>query len=170
MKKACFTVITLMILALGIGTLAVAEQIDCDGIDIPFLKRHLPFAPEEVVQLKVLPETGMCQVVFSMQGQKGVAYVPQSRLYVMAGELFMNKTPMAERVLADIDYKNTKRYEKDLVDTVSAIYKPKSPKSYLYVFTDPDCPYCESAKEPLKYENGPGCGGSKWIFNYLPFD
>jgi thiol:disulfide interchange protein DsbC len=157
MEKACFTAITLMILALGVSTIAVAEQIDCTGIDIPFLKKHLPFTPDEVVELKALPEAGMCQVVFSLQGQKGVAYVPQSRLYVMAGELFMNKTAMAEKVIADIDYRNTRKYEKDLADIVSATYKPKNPRTYLYMFTDPDCPYCQRAKEPLKQfadENG----------------
>jgi len=72
----------------------------------------------------------------------GKSIVPNSMVFVDNKPIF---TKQLEPELGRIDFKPL---EKDRI-----VYNP-SGKKLVYMFTDPDCPYCKKAKEKLQNYNG----------------
>lgn len=72
----------------------------------------------------------------------GKSIVPNSMVFVNNKPIFTKKL---EPELGKIDFKLT---EKDRI-----VYNPSGKKT-VFIFTDPDCPYCMKAKEKLQNYNG----------------
>lgn len=142
----------------------------CDGIDKDLLTKHIPFPFEKMVETKPLKDLNMCQVIILINGNNAPLYVPSTKDAVIAGDIFRNRTPLSRNVIDRIEAQSFDQYEKELTETVAFTYKPATPiKGLVYMITDPDCPYCEKAKEPIKRfadENGMEI---KVIFYPLPF-
>jgi len=142
----------------------------CDGIDKDLLVKHIPFPFEKVIEMKPLKDLDMCQVIILINGNNAPLYVPGTKDAVIAGDIFRNRTPLSRNAIDHIEAQSFDKYEKDIRGAVAFTYKPSTTiKGLIYMITDPDCPYCEKAKEPVKRfadENGLEI---RVVFYPLPF-
>lgn len=139
------------------SSLSSASQI-CDDIDKDFLTRHIPFQFERVIAKSFQKSVNMCQIIVSVNGTNAPLYVTANRDAVLTGDIFTNRVSLAKNTIDQIEAKDFKQYEGEISEAVAFTYKPPAPiKGTIYMVTDPDCPYCERAKDPIKRfadENG----------------
>ncbi len=123
----------------------------CEGIDKEFISQHVPFQFGSIVETHAMHEEKMCMAVISMQGRNLAVYIPEARKSVIAGDIFQYKTAHSQAVIAKIEQKDFSNVKGEIESAVAFTYKPaNSNGKYIYMFTDPDCPYCERAKQPVK--------------------
>jgi len=122
------------------------------------MKEFIPqeFRVESIQALKEIP--GLCEVVIKVDGQPLVFYTDREMKYVLAGDL-----------LSLVDKKNITRerqqeFMKVSQDLLKELEKHKDfafgkvgSQKYVYMFTDPDCPFCKRS-EPIveKWANEKG--------------
>ena len=104
--------------------------------------------PAHEVAYKEPVTKDLCQVILKIDGR----YVPVfvGRDFIIGGELFKNHRNVTMEKIKSLMKRDFKKAEGILKRAVAFSYKPKGTKKYLYVFTDPQCPYCNAAKKPLK--------------------
>ncbi|HMK43203.1 MAG TPA: thioredoxin fold domain-containing protein [Dissulfurispiraceae bacterium] len=142
---------TIAVLAAGllIGTHAEAAGL-CDGVTKEFLNAKVPFTVEEILDKKEISDLKFCQVLIRVQSQKGSAYVTADKEAVLVGDLFRNKKRVSEQAFSTIDEGSFRKHEKEVNQAVAFSYKPAGAHKHIYMFTDPDCPYCEKVKAEVQ--------------------
>jgi thiol:disulfide interchange protein DsbC len=140
-----------IVVLLAASPARAADKDLCGGIDKDFISKHVMFPFERIVEKKPLTDYHMCMVIINVQGDNAPVYVPAAKTAVIAGEIFRDRKGLSQDAVASIEAKSFKEHEKELGDVVAFSYKPTtSPKGHIYMFTDPDCPYCERSKEMVK--------------------
>lgn len=103
-----------------------------------------------VKDVKPAPVRGLYEVTFEQQGNKGVAYLDYGKKYIIAGQAFdiASRQPVGANVPAA---KQQERLDPATLSTSDALVmgNPKGKKK-LFVFTDPECPYCAKMHGELK--------------------
>lgn len=98
----------------------------------------------KVITVKHAPVRGLFEVSLESQGKNGVAYVDFSKKYLIAGTVFSVDTKKPVTGTPD----NTVQKKPASVDITSlptgnsVVLGNPGGKKRLFVFTDPDCPYC----------------------------
>ncbi|QWV92035.1 DsbC family protein [Geomonas oryzisoli] len=105
-----------------------------------------------VKDVKPAPVRGLYEVTFEQAGQTGTAYLDYSKKHIIAGKVF----DIASRQPVGGAAQQPKKERKERLDpaTLSTDHalilgNPKGKKK-LFVFTDPECPYCAKAHLELK--------------------
>ncbi|ACH38553.1 protein disulfide bond isomerase, DsbC/DsbG-like, one heme-binding site [Citrifermentans bemidjiense Bem] len=103
-----------------------------------------------VKDVKPAEVRGLYEVTFEQQGNSGVAYVDYSKKYIIAGQAFdiASRQPVGANAPAA---KQQERLDPKTLSSNDALVmgNPKGKKK-LFVFTDPECPYCAKAHGELK--------------------
>lgn len=102
-----------------------------------------------VKAVKPAPVRGLFELTIEQQGRTGVAYIDYGKKYIIAGQVF----DIASRkvVGAPEPVKRTEKLDPSTLSTEHALVmgNPKGKKK-LFVFTDPECPFCSKAHAELK--------------------
>jgi len=143
------TKIIAALLFLGMSTTGIASTSNpCSGVNIDFLRKHVPVPPAEIVS-KRPTDGGLCEVILKINEE----YVPvyTGSTFVIAGEMFKNRHQVTQERIAKLKAENFVKLRKEADKLVAFVYKPKGKiKHTLYMFTDPVCPFCHKAEENIK--------------------
>jgi thiol:disulfide interchange protein DsbC len=127
-------------------SLGVAAPSAGDSSDYPELRARLK---ENVPELQVdtILATPIPHVFAVLSGRSTVLYVDESGQYVLSGHLFKakDKTDLTAATLAELSRIDPKLLP--LADAFTEVHG--SGKRQLYVFSDPDCPYCKELETRL---------------------
>ncbi|HIO41649.1 MAG TPA: DsbC family protein [Aquifex sp.] len=138
-------------IALGLGSFALAcpnPQIVQQDIKKIFR------APLKVVEVRPAPIKGLCEAVVALGGQKYILYTDESGKYILLGsrpfvnifdlKSLENITRKELEELNKLSPEQVKELEKYVVFTYGT--KGKT----VYLFTDPECPFCHRLEPTLK--------------------
>lgn len=105
-----------------------------------------------VKDVKPAPVRGLYEVTFEQGGKTGTAYLDYGKKHIIAGQAF----DIASRQPVGGTAEQAKKERKDRLDPATlttdnalVLGNPKGKKK-LFVFTDPECPYCAKAHVELK--------------------
>jgi len=103
-----------------------------------------------VTQIKPAPVRGLFEITLEKQGQTGIAYLDYGKKHLMGGPIF----DIASRQVVGTpppEAKHPERLDPALLKTDAALVmgNPKG-KKRLFVFTDPECPFCAKLHVELK--------------------
>jgi len=164
MKKVLGTI------GLSLSTLAFACPTPAE-----FNKNLKNFTPQpiKVEEIKPAPIKGLCQAVAEFNGRKLVLYTDEEGryfLYGFRGLVFIfdlkTKENLTERTLEEIN-KLSQNQVKELDKYVAFTYGKKG--KVVYLFTDPECPFCQRLEPTLKKLADEGLIQVKVILFPLPF-
>ncbi|MBU5613300.1 DsbC family protein [Geomonas azotofigens] len=107
-----------------------------------------------VTDVKPALVRGLYEVTFEQGGKSGVAYLDYAKKHIIAGQVFdiATRQPVANSAQAKQEQKTSKeRLDPATISTDHALVmgNPKGKKK-LFVFTDPECPFCAKAHIELK--------------------
>ncbi len=134
----------------ALSTAATASGGLCDGVTKEFLNLKLPFIVDEISDKQALKDVRLCQAVVRIRGEQVTTYTTADKSGVLIGNLYQDKKIVAEKTLTALNEKVFRQNEKALNNTVAFTYKPTGAKKHVYLFTDPDCPYCEKVKAEIQ--------------------
>lgn len=99
--------------------------------------------------VKPAPVRGLYEITLEQQGQTGVAYIDYGKKHIIAGPVF--EIASQRPVGAPEPAKRQERLDPATLKTADSLVlgNPKGKKK-LFVFTDPECPYCAKAHAELK--------------------
>jgi len=105
------------------------------------------FKVESVQALKDIQ--GLCEVVIKVGAQPLVFYTDKEMKYIMAGNLISladkkNITRERQQEFMKVSQEELKELEKH----TDFVFGEKSSGKFIYMFTDPDCPFCKRS-EPI---------------------
>ena len=122
------------------------------------MKEFIPqeFRVESIQALKEIP--GLCEVVIKVDGQPLVFYTDKEMRYVLAGNLLS----LADK--KNITRERQQEFMKVSQDLLKELEKHKDfafgkvgSQKYIYMFTDPDCPFCKRSESIVeKWANEKG--------------
>lgn len=106
-----------------------------------------------VTSVRQSPAKGLFELLVERDGQKGIIFVDYSKKYVIQGMVFDREKlePVSAHKAEFPRPKQQTTLDVRTIPTSGAITmgNPGGAKK-LYVFTDPDCPYCRKGHEELK--------------------
>jgi thiol:disulfide interchange protein DsbC len=102
-----------------------------------------------VKEVKPAPVRGLYEVVVEREGRTGVVYLDYGKKHLIAGQVFDLATRKPAQEAAP--KKHQERLNPATLSTADALVmgNPKGKKK-LFLFTDPECPYCAKMHEQLK--------------------
>lgn len=130
------------LLLLGLLT-NVAFSLECDQ---ELLKKHLPFMPKDVKIAKTRRVFSLCEYVVEDRGNIFTLYAGED--FVLAGAMFSKGQPISRESVEEVQKERMKEVLKDLEKLYVAEIKGSQGK-ILYMVSDPDCPFCEGAKNKV---------------------
>ena len=105
-----------------------------------------------VKDVKPAPVRGLYEVTFEKQGKTGIAYVDYGKKFLIAGQVFdiASRKPVGGAAdMARAEHKDHLDPAALTTDNALVMGNPKGKKK-LFVFTDPECPFCAKADVELK--------------------
>lgn len=104
-----------------------------------------------VKSIKQAPVKGFFELLMEKDGKQGIIYLDYSKKNVMKGMLFNLQTlqPVSAHEVPKPKQVTTIAPQSIPIDKAIVIGNPKGSRK-LYVFTDPDCPYCRNLHGELK--------------------
>jgi thiol:disulfide interchange protein DsbC len=103
-----------------------------------------------VKEVKAAPVRGLWEVVVEREGRSGIVYLDYGKKHLIAGQVFdvATRTPAGE---AYPPKKPLERLHPETLSTKNALVmgNPRG-KKRLFVFTDPECPFCAKMHVELK--------------------
>jgi thiol:disulfide interchange protein DsbC len=125
------------------------EETPCSFIEESLIARHYPYVGWQIKDISYISDIGMCQVVVLTGGRRSVLYVSQDSRAVIAGEIFEDRKAVSQAALARLDETLFNDNIQNVDRAVAFSHKPAGATQYVYFFNDPDCAYCERAKEKV---------------------
>ena len=130
-------------------------------------------APLKVEKVKKAPLKGLCEAVISVGGQKLVLYTDESGRYLLLGRGPLvaildtqTKEDLTQKELQELNKLSQNQVHE--LDKYVAFTYGKSGK-VIYLFTDPECPFCQRLEPTLKKLADEGKIQVKVILFPLPF-
>jgi len=104
-----------------------------------------------VKEVKPAPVRGLYEVTFEQGGKAGVAYIDYGKKHIIAGQVFdiASRKPVGGSVQVKQERKERLDPATLTTDHALVLGNPNGKKK-LFVFTDPECPYCSKAHVELK--------------------
>ncbi|MCL4476572.1 MAG: thioredoxin fold domain-containing protein [Nitrospirae bacterium] len=119
----------------------------CDGVDENTITRHIPLPKVSIVTKRVISDT--CEVIARVMNEHVPLYVFSD--YVIAGDLFKDKKHITQQSIGETQAKSFSDIKQEVDQVVAFSYKPASgAERYVYMFTDPECQFCELAKYQIR--------------------
>jgi len=168
MRKIAMALV-LVSTAFGVGTNSTQNYANpCQSIDRAVIEKHAPLKglPYKIVEKR--PFYNLCEVVIELNNQLIPLYMTNE--YIISGEAFVDKKPITQIHLKELQKKIVLERKKVFDKYVVAEYKPKNFKGkWIYFFSDPECPYCNYIKKTVKNLADKYGVGIKLVFLPLPF-
>jgi len=134
----------------GCGT---QECSKCHSLSVKEATDLLSFAGVTVKSVKPAPSHGMHEVLFQKDGGVGIVFIDYGKKHLIQGVIIDLKTkePVAAHEKDIPKPKQFSGLDPKLIPVQYAMLmgNPKAAKK-LYVFTDPDCPYCRTLHPELQ--------------------
>lgn len=122
----------------------------CSNINEKSLKEALKVDFDSIVEKNEVQGTGLCQVVIKRAGGLNIFYVfPDSKTFVF-GDIYKEGVFLSKATLERLQEKEFSGFKNEIDKVVAFSYKPEGASKYIYMITDPDCPFCEKAKHLIK--------------------
>ncbi|MDA8239158.1 MAG: thioredoxin fold domain-containing protein [Nitrospiraceae bacterium] len=119
----------------------------CDGVDENTITRHIPLPKVSIVTKRVISDT--CEVIAKVMNEHVPLYVFGD--YVIAGDLFKDKMHITQQSIGETQAKGFSDIKQEVDQVIAFSYKPASgAERYVYMFTDPECQFCELAKYQIR--------------------
>lgn len=131
------------------------SQNPCKNIKETDLKNELKKAFnvefDKILEKNDIKGTNLCQVVLQMGGNLGILYVsPDVKTFFIGGDIYKDGVFLSKATLNKIQEKNFEVYKNDIEKIIAFSYKPEGAQKFIYMITDPDCPFCEKSKALVK--------------------
>ncbi len=103
-----------------------------------------------VQSVKISPVKGLWELAVEKDGRKGVAYMNFGKKFIVAGPVFSIEA-LNKAAKAPAPQKKVEKVDVTTIPLTNSIVmgNPKG-KKRLFVFTDPDCPFCSRQHAELK--------------------
>lgn len=127
----------------------------CTKINEETLKKELKQAFkvefDKILEKNHVKGTNLCQIVIEMAGNFGIFYVaPDNKTFFIGGDIYRDGEFLTRVALNRIQEKSFAEFKNEIEKVVAFSYKPEGASKYIYMITDPDCPFCEKAKVLVK--------------------
>lgn len=141
-KTSLFIVAFLIAIAVTMTAFMTASNADTAAPTRESVKEVLKeFAPEvTVLSVEKTPIDGLWEVVVSINGSKSVVYMDSAKKYLVQGAI-VNVASKVNLTQERFDELNKVNVSKVPLEGSLIVGDPKA-KNRIFVFTDPDCPYC----------------------------
>ncbi|GAB5046147.1 thioredoxin fold domain-containing protein [Thermodesulfovibrio sp. TK110] len=148
MKKAGFFLIFLF-LSFILSSCNLSTN-SCSNIKEKNLKETLKIDFDSIVEKNEIKGTNLCQIVIQKGGGLNVFYAyPDGKTFIF-GDIYKDGVFLSKATLERIQEKSFKNFQSEIEKVVAFSYKPDGANKYVYMITDPDCPFCERAKNSVK--------------------
>lgn len=137
----------LVLLVFSTAVFAVRGSDPCEKLTPDSITRHLSL-PQFSFASKRDVGDGLCEAVLKVNDDLLPVYVTDN--YVIVGDMFRYRGHLTREKLAELDAIIFKENKAALDEATAFAYTPSQPRTTIYYITDPDCPYCEKAKLPVK--------------------
>lgn len=115
------------------------------------LKRAFNLDIEKIFEKNEVKGTNLCQIVVQNRGNFGILYAaPDSKTFFIGGDVYREGELLGKVTLNRIHENNFSQFKEEIEKVVAFSYKPEGAQKYVYMITDPDCPFCERSKEQVK--------------------
>lgn len=122
----------------------------CTNIKEKELKETLKIDFDSIVEKNEIKGTNLCQIVIQRNGVFNIFYAyPDGKTFIF-GDIYKNGIFLSKATLERIQEKAFKNFQTEIDKVVVFSYKPEGANKYIYMITDPDCPFCEKAKQEVK--------------------
>jgi thiol:disulfide interchange protein DsbC len=119
----------------------------CDGVDESTIAKHISLPKLSIVTKRVISDT--CEVIARVMNEHVPLYVFGD--YVIAGDLFKDNKHITQQSMGETQVKGFASLKQEVDQIVAFSYKPASgAEKYVYMFTDPECQFCELAKYQVR--------------------
>lgn len=150
-------VVTLLITSLPVAALPMSQQGcggDCAGchtLTLGEAKTLMKKTGGEVKKVRLSPIKGLFEVIFTKNGQQGTAYLDFGKKHLIPGPVFNLATmkPIGEAAASQPKSVSKINIDKIPKDNSIIMGNPMGRKK-LFVFTDPECPFCKKLHGELK--------------------
>lgn len=137
----------LVVLAMSVFVFAGSGSDPCKDVSKDSITRHLS-VPEFSMASKRDVGDGLCEVVLRINDDLLPVYVGNG--FVLVGDMFRLREHVTKEKISELNMAIFRENKGNLDDVTAFSYRPAKVKSTLYYITDPDCPYCEKAKLPVR--------------------
>ncbi|MCS7215835.1 MAG: thioredoxin fold domain-containing protein [Thermodesulfovibrio sp.] len=122
----------------------------CSNINEKELKETLKVDFDSIVEKNEIKGINLCQIVIQRSGGFNIFYAyPDGKTFVF-GDIYQNGIFLSKATLEKLHEKVFKNFQAEIDKAVVFSYKPEGANKYVYMITDPDCPFCEKAKGEVK--------------------
>lgn len=122
----------------------------CSNITEKNLKETLKIDFDSIVEKNEIKGTNLCQIVIKRNGGFNIFYsYPDGKTFIF-GDIYKDGKFLSKATLERIQEKNFKDFQSEIEKAVVFSYKPAGANKYVYMITDPECPFCEKAKQLVK--------------------
>jgi len=140
--KTPIGIILLLFLFSPVAIAGVCEEAELSHLPLP------PGVTPEVVSQKEV--NGMCEFIIRLSSYPGLFSLYGTRDFVISGSMFKEKKEISKESIAEVERDEFFALKPELDRLAAFSYQPKEVKRTAYLFTDPDCPYCNRAKKLIK--------------------
>ncbi len=106
---------------------------------------------DKILEKNDVKGTNLCQIVIEKAGNFGIFYVaPDNKTFFIGGDVYKEGEFLTKAALNRIQEKSFSDFKNEIEKVVAFSFKPEGAKKYVYMITDPDCPFCEKAKVLVK--------------------
>ncbi|NVN89883.1 MAG: DsbC family protein [Desulfuromonadales bacterium] len=157
LKKMSLSLLTILIVALPAFALAMTghggDCASCHKLTEKEATELISKTGGVVTSVKQSPAKGLFELQVERNGQKGLIFMDYSKKFLLQGMVF-DREKLEPVTAHKLDIPQPKQQTSLDVKTIPVggaiiMGNPKGAKK-LYVFTDPDCPYCRNAHAELK--------------------
>lgn len=157
LKKLCIAVATTMIIATSSYAMAKedcgGECASCHTLSVKDAGELLKKTGINVKSVKQAPSKGLFEILVEKDNKQGIIFIDYGKKHLLQG-MIVNLDTLQPASAHEMDLPQPKQptsldVSKIPVDKAVVMGNPKGSKK-LYVFTDPDCPYCRKGHDELK--------------------
>ncbi len=125
----------------------------CHSLSVDEANKLLGFAGVKVKSVKPAYSSGLYEIFFEKDGGKGIVFIDYGKKHLIQGQIISLKT-MEPVAAHEKEFPRPKQFtglDPKLIPVKHAVVmgNAKAVKK-LYIFTDPDCPYCRSLHSVLQ--------------------
>lgn len=122
----------------------------CADVNEKNLKEVLKVNFDAIIERSEIKGINLCQVVVQRGGSFYIFYsYPDGKTFIF-GDIYKDGVFLSKATIEKIQEKLFKNFQAEIDSVVAFSYKPEGSKKYIYMITDPDCPFCETVKQAVK--------------------
>lgn len=122
----------------------------CSTIKEKNLKETLRIDFDSLIEKNEIKGANLCQVIIKRGEGFNIFYVyPDGKTFIF-GEIYKDGIFLSKAATERLYEKVFQNLKTEIDKIVAFSYTPEGANKYIYMITDPDCPFCEKAKYAIK--------------------